>query len=31
MQEVLAMPGIETTWESEDVERKTLALLEKIA
>jgi kynurenine 3-monooxygenase len=31
MQEVLTMPGIETTWESEDVERKALALLEKIA
>jgi hypothetical protein len=28
MEEVLAMPGIEAMWESEEVERKVLELLE---
>jgi hypothetical protein len=29
MEEILAMPGIETKWESEEVERKALELLKK--
>jgi hypothetical protein len=29
MEEILAMPGIETKWESEEVERKALGLLKK--
>ena len=30
MEEVLAMPGIEEKWESEEVERKALELLERV-
>ncbi|MBK7287802.1 MAG: hypothetical protein IPI95_12290 [Flavobacteriales bacterium] len=30
MEEVLAMPGIESKWESEEVERKALELLKRV-